>query len=711
MRTEPILTAILGVVLIALALSPMCFHVEPLPEKLSSPDYEDTLDTTPPIILSTSPAHGWVVYPNVDIVIRFNESMNTSSFSYEFVSGWNPGMTWTWEGSVYENDTIRGSHAELFSSPTEYVFNVTYAEDLAGNSLAPGPVPNPWNWSTIVVIISTVPADGETNVDLYQDIIINFSGSVNTADVWIEIQPNTGGWVITWVVSDSSVIITPAGGLVPCTVYWFAVRNSFGYFPSLVPNPWVFSTVCPPKIIETNPSDGEVVNRPDLPINVTFTEPMNKTTVNWTINPHIDLTASWSQNDTHLTLSHTDDFNELTMYTVHVMQGEDVEGNSLVPGPVPNPWTFSTTCWGSYIVLTDPYDQETNVSTNRSISVLFNSCMNPLSLTWDIDPFIELTPNWSNGNTLLEFTHSGEFEDNTVYNMSVYVEDEYGNPLEPGPVPNPWSWTTGMGLPPPPPAPPRNITAYLSGPQLQDVTISWELSNDDPSGNVSRYDVYRGVDSYDASGGSYAYLASVPNGVSTYADQMVGKDAHSYYYLVCATNTNGSSCTENQAGKFTRALEAGPQLVSIPVTPLDASVESVLQTLNFDSVWYFDSLNQSWKSYSKWKSYSRQLEEILRTMGVWVNVTENSNLTVAGVVLAQTTVQLSQGWNLVSFPSFNSSYTVADLRAETGAIRVEGYSPSAPYFLRVLGDAEVLQAGYGYWMRVDADVDWIVEVS
>ncbi len=31
--------------------------------------------------------------------------------------------------------------------------------------------------------------------------------------------------------------------------------------------------------------------------------------------------------------------------------------------------------------------------------------------------------------------------------------------------------------------------------------------------------------------------------------------------------------------------------------------------------------------------------------------------------------------------------------------------------LRVLGDAEVLLAGYGYWVRVDAAVDWIVEVS
>ena len=65
----------------------------------------------------------------------------------------------------------------------------------------------------------------------------------------------------------------------------------------------------------------------------------------------------------------------------------------------------------------------------------------------------------------------------------------------------------------------------------------------------------------------------------------------------------------------------------------------------------------------------------------------------------------------MSFPSFNSSYTVYDLKMDTGALRVEGYDPSPPYHLRVLGDAEVLLAGEGYWVRVEADVEWTSEVS
>jgi hypothetical protein len=42
---------------------------------------------------------------------------------------------------------------------------------------------------------------------------------------------------------------------------------------------------------------------------------------------------------------------------------------------------------------------------------------------------------------------------------------------------------------------------------------------------------------------------------------------------------------------------------------------------------------------------------------------------------------------------------------------VEGYDSVPPYFLRVLGDAEALQAGMGYWVRVEADITWMVEVS
>jgi hypothetical protein len=58
-------------------------------------------------------------------------------------------------------------------------------------------------------------------------------------------------------------------------------------------------------------------------------------------------------------------------------------------------------------------------------------------------------------------------------------------------------------------------------------------------------------------------------------------------------------------------------------------------------------------------------------------------------------------------------YTFAlDLKEESGATRVEGLGTMPPFLpsrLRVPGDAEVLQTGDAYWVKVEADVGWIVE--
>ena len=112
------------------------------------------------------------------------------------------------------------------------------------------------------------------------------------------------------------------------------------------------------------------------------------------------------------------------------------------------------------------------------------------------------------------------------------------------------------------------------------------------------------------------------------------------------------------------------------------------------------------------KPYFGGLKHANHTMGLWVNVTANSNLTVAGVVPSSTAIQLTKGWNLIGFPSFNSSYTVADLKSITGSSRIEGYDLlSGPYHLKEMGDLETLESGHGYWIWVDSDATWIVKSS
>ncbi len=260
--------------------------------------------------------------------------------------------------------------------------------------------------------------------------------------------------------------------------------------------------------------------------------------------------------------------------------------------------------------------------------------------------------------------------------------------------------------------PPTLTGAELRGRDYEDVNIEWDLSPDDGAGShaVLEYRIFRNL-TFDSSGLGYTLITSVSNGTSSFTDILAGEgDPNDYFYRVCAVNLiHEMGCTTDQAGKFTRSLSEGVDLVSVPLVQSNESVSTVLQTLEWDKAWTYDASLTSWIWHMKSKSYRGQLKKVDHLMGLWVSVTEKSNLTVAGLVPWSTDIQLMSGWNLVGLPSFSMVYTVADLKAETGATRVEGYDPgSSPYFLREMTGSEVLQAGEGYWVYVLVDAIWTV---
>jgi hypothetical protein len=254
------------------------------------------------------------------------------------------------------------------------------------------------------------------------------------------------------------------------------------------------------------------------------------------------------------------------------------------------------------------------------------------------------------------------------------------------------------------PSPPSSIDAILSGNDFENFTLTWGPSPDDGAGknNLERYNIYKGT-VYDPTGASYPITDSFTPGTDWYEDELAGEgDPNNYFYLVCAVGFTGSSaCHPDQAAKFTRPLSRGTNLMSVPLIQADESVGTVLQTVKFEKAWTHDSLSGEWKSYTTFKPHAGDLTSVNHTAGIWVDVAQDSNLTVAGVVPLSTSIQLHTGWNLIGYPSYNSTYSVFDLKATVSSSRAEGYDPLAPYHLRVLGDIEVLRAGYGYWVWVD----------
>lgn len=262
------------------------------------------------------------------------------------------------------------------------------------------------------------------------------------------------------------------------------------------------------------------------------------------------------------------------------------------------------------------------------------------------------------------------------------------------------------------PLPPWDAHAILSGRGFENVTIMWRPSPDESGGLIESYAIYRSED-YNVSGSLYVQIGSVANGSYQYVDEFAGEgNSSTYFYIVCSVNmTANSTCADRQVSKFTRRLSVGPNLVSVPLIQSNESIEAVLKTVAFNGAWIYDSFGGEWKSYIEAKPYENSLREVDCAKGFWINVTKESNLTVAGVVPTKTAIRLWSGWNLVGFPSFNSTYTISDLKTAVNSDRVEAFDPSsAPYHLRVPADTEALQAGYGYWVRIGEDAIWDVDV-
>src|SRR5436309_15629590 len=126
---------------------------------------------------------------------------------------------------------------------------------------------------------------------------------------------------------------------------------------------------------------------------------MNIGTVAYSIAPGIGTTFGWnSPTNTVLTISHAANFLELHVYTVQVTAGQDTAGNPLLPGPKPNPWSFTTVGINPFIQSTSPVDGATGVVLTDNVIVTFSEAMNTGTVTWTITGGITLVGSW-NGPT------------------------------------------------------------------------------------------------------------------------------------------------------------------------------------------------------------------------------------------------------------------------------------------------------------------------
>jgi hypothetical protein len=155
-------------------------------------------DTTPPETVTTVPAaNATGIALTADIVVTFSETMNSGTVTYTCnpdPTGWS--VVWT-AGDMVATFT----HSAEFGESTLYTFEITAGEDTAGNSLAAGAVPNPWNFTTgdftAPTIIETTFPDNATAVSMgagqYTAVFSEPMGAVG--NVTTNLPGASGYWV------------------------------------------------------------------------------------------------------------------------------------------------------------------------------------------------------------------------------------------------------------------------------------------------------------------------------------------------------------------------------------------------------------------------------------------------------------------------------------------------------------------------------------
>jgi hypothetical protein len=161
-------------------------------------------------------------------------------------------------------------------------------------------------------------------------------------------------------------------------------------------------------------------------------------------------------------------------------------------------------------------------------------------------------------------------------------------------------------------------------------------------------------------------------------------------------------------------------LISIPLERSNDSVESALTSIEgmYDTVFEYDSLGNSWESYyADEPEFLNSIERVNVEKGYWIKMIENASLNVSGRLLSSVNYSLYDGWNLIGYPSLvaqNITDALLDVNDTFKSVFGfedsvwKSYSPEKPSFLNTL---EIMKQGYGYWIKVENDVDWMFNGS
>ena len=335
-------------------------------------------DTTAPRVTRTDPIT--VLAPGVPTSGVPVDRVVTATFSEEMDESTITATTFTLVGATAVSGDVTYSGITAVFTPdidlaplTAYTATITTgAEDLAGNALAANYV---WRFTTGLTPDTTAPTmiftgafDGETGLPINRNSTATFSEPMDPATLnspatnftlieTVSGNPVTG--VVTYIGNIAS--FNPNDDLKPNTQYTSRITTGAtdlagnALVSGLRANPWSWTTgaapdITAPTVTLTVPADAATGVAIDSAVNATFSEAMEPLTIDFTVQtsgPPLGtiLTGQFSYDllTNIATFIPQANLTPNTDYTATIATGaEDLAGNALVSGLVPNPWTFRT---------------------------------------------------------------------------------------------------------------------------------------------------------------------------------------------------------------------------------------------------------------------------------------------------------------------------------------------------------------------------------
>ncbi len=235
-----------------------------------------------------------------------------------------------------------------------------------------------------------------------------------------------------------------------------------------------------------------------------------------------------------------------------------------------------------------------------------------------------------------------------------------------------------------------------------DLSISWSPST---SADLKHYDICLG----DSPSVLSPWETHTQWNHSSFVENGLGDENNTNrYYKVRATDKVGNTneC-DIIVGKIGTNMTSGWSLIGNSFLEGNTNLARALTTAAWDFARCYDAYDQAnpWKSnVSDRPSILNTLESLNQTTGIWTHVNTEEIYVAAGTV-KNITLNLQQGWNLITYPHHETMTVETALTGLPWDI-VEGFNESAEYDLMNLAPSDYLYPGMAYWIHMTSAAVW-----